>query len=97
VAAADGRLSAQANNPREVAFAREWQKEHAQSDMLAQLCEPVAVDHHVRIARGTLVQWLGSNVGMSFLREALGKCGYEIVQSDLDHRISDLEIASKLP
>ncbi len=33
---------------------------------------------HMMIA--TVVQWLGTNVGMSFLRTALNKCGYDIVR-----------------
>ena len=28
----------------------------------------------------TVIQWLGSNVGFYFLREALADCGYEIVK-----------------
>ena len=28
----------------------------------------------------TVIQWLGSNVGFSFLQEALGKCGFMIVE-----------------
>lgn len=30
----------------------------------------------------TVIQWLGSNCGMSFLREALKKAGYKIVEVD---------------
>lgn len=33
-----------------------------------------------RFVAATVVQWLGSNCGMSFLREALAKCGYTIVK-----------------
>lgn len=36
-------------------------------------------DRDRRIA-ATLMQWLGSNVGFSFLQEALAKCGYKIVK-----------------
>lgn len=28
----------------------------------------------------TVVQWLGSNIGMSFLEESLERCGYKIVE-----------------
>jgi len=30
------------------------------------------------IVAATVIQWLGSNVGMSFLEESLGSCGYRI-------------------
>ena len=33
-----------------------------------------------RIVAATVVQWLGSNCGMSFLREALRRCGYRVVE-----------------
>lgn len=33
-----------------------------------------------RIVAATLVQWLGSNVGFSFIEESLRLCGYEIVR-----------------
>lgn len=33
-----------------------------------------------RIVAATVVQWLGSNVGMSFLEMALKRCGYKIVK-----------------
>jgi len=32
-----------------------------------------------RIVAATIVQWLGSPVGFSFLNEAIKKCGYRIV------------------
>lgn len=39
------------------------------------LGEPTERD---RIVAETLVQWLGSNVGLSFLREALNRSGFEL-------------------
>lgn len=27
----------------------------------------------------TVIQWLGSNVGMSFIKEALNSCGYDVI------------------
>jgi hypothetical protein len=35
-----------------------------------------------RMIVATIIQWLGSNVGFSFLHEALRRCGYTIVQSE---------------
>lgn len=32
-----------------------------------------------RMIVATVIQWLGSNCGFAFLREALNKCGYDIV------------------
>lgn len=31
-----------------------------------------------RIIAGTIAQWLGSNVGMSFIKQSLKRCGYRI-------------------
>lgn len=28
----------------------------------------------------TVVQWLGSNIGMDFIRSALSKCGYDVIR-----------------
>lgn len=33
-----------------------------------------------RMIVATVIQWLGSNVGMEFLRGALERCGYEIIE-----------------
>jgi len=33
-----------------------------------------------RLIAATLVQWMGTNCGLSFLREALSKSGYKIVK-----------------
>lgn len=33
---------------------------------------------HDRVVAAAVIQWLGSNVGFDFLREALHACGYEI-------------------
>lgn len=36
-----------------------------------------------RVVASTIVQWLGSNVGFSFLEEALKRCGYRIVKAEV--------------
>ncbi len=33
-----------------------------------------------RFIAATVIQWLGTNCGMAFLKEALDKCGLKIVQ-----------------
>lgn len=33
-----------------------------------------------RVIAATVIQWLGSNVGFSFLQKALNMCGYKIVK-----------------
>lgn len=35
-----------------------------------------------RMIVATVIQWLGSNVGMGFLEAALDKCGYKIIEKD---------------
>lgn len=30
----------------------------------------------------TVIQWMGSNVGMSFLQKSLRKCGYIVIKKD---------------
>lgn len=71
------RLAPEQGNPREVAFAEQWAREHEHHDLLAILLaeSPTEEERH---AVATVIQWLGSNVGMSFLREALERCGMRI-------------------
>lgn len=65
------RLKPNQDNPREVAFAVKWAEEnkHPGQNILAHLI-PGYTDRDARVA-ATIVQWLGSNVGMSFLKEAM--------------------------
>lgn len=81
------RLTKAADNPREVAFAKEWQKENIPGGMtetdytldrlLWDTSEPSERD---AVVAATVIQWLGSNVGMSFLRNALARVGMVIVE-----------------
>lgn len=71
------RLSKQADNPREVAFANRWKIEAPR--VMDRIVDPSGTHSYDAVA-ATVTQWLGSNVGMSFLREALGDCGYLIVE-----------------
>ena len=72
------RLSAKADNPREVAFARQWAKENeddrpgTQSSVgnILRTLVPDAGQRDATVA-ATLMQWLGSNVGMCFLCDVI--------------------------
>lgn len=90
------------HNPREVAFAHQWDKEHCWHDILQSLCsqecgpddegavrvlDPICnhkrfplgnVTGRDRIVAATVIQWLGSNVGMCFLEDALRQCSYRV-------------------
>jgi hypothetical protein len=65
------RLDPKQDNPREVTFAHLWQEEHdraARRDIVGHLI-PDLTERDVSVA-ATIIQWLGSNVGMSFLHDA---------------------------
>jgi len=64
------RLNPNQDNPREVAFAEQWSKEQAEGRVLGHL---IGNDFTVRDATvaATVIQWLGSNVGMSFLEDVI--------------------------
>jgi hypothetical protein len=95
------------HNPREVAFADQWDQELEYHDILQSLCSqecsrdaegavrvfdpcgcnykryPVgAITERDRIITATVIQWLGSNVGLAFLQESLRRCGYDVVKRD---------------
>ena len=104
------RLREACNNPREFAFAKQWEAEQtykileclfevpatkdtpsatrvfsrAMANPDQWICLPLGdspSDRDCRLA-ATLMQWLGSNVGMAFLQDALKRCGYKIEKSD---------------
>lgn len=69
------RLKRDQNNPREVAFADQWELENQQGDIMMRLMGNGArntqpTPEQVTTA-ATVVQWLGSNVGTSFIREVI--------------------------
>jgi hypothetical protein len=72
------RLAPEQNNPREVAFAELWQHEQL-THLLDQLLglKRELTQRECTVA-ATVIQWLGSNVGMNFLRMSLDKVGYTI-------------------
>ncbi len=86
------RLRPDRGNPREQVFAKLWAKEngrpHTRHQLLAYLLHSDTdglvqywnlTQEEATIA-ATGVQWLGSNVGWSFLLDRLEECGYEIVE-----------------
>ncbi len=73
------RLHPDSANPREVAFAAEWdranggeQERHPYFTPLVHHIVPNATQRDLQVA-ATVVQWLGTNVGMGFLREVIEK------------------------
>ena len=76
-----------ASNPREMAFLRAWQEQQklshtlqwllcVSSDQQDQERDLTQVEAH---CAATLMQWLGSPVGFSFLEDALKRCGMKAV------------------
>jgi hypothetical protein len=71
------------DNPREVEFARNWQRENDLVDTLAKLLSPIEANSRIPrtliprpsqrdiAVAATVIQWLGSNVGMEFLRQVI--------------------------
>lgn len=84
-------------NIRERVFAERWMFEHKRTDLLRLLFERTPINlllpYHPRIiltardrfVAATVIQWLGSNVGFSFLQECLEKFGYKVVRTE-DYR-----------
>lgn len=74
------------DNPHEEIFAEEWEK-LAKNDLLGYILsvdnrkDGVESQRDATVA-ATVIQWLGSPVGWSFLRETVEKCGYDLVRKD---------------
>lgn len=60
------RLAPSQDNPREAAFAAQWAKEQRDGRILDHLIGNDCSPRDAMVA-ATVIQWLGSNVGMSFL------------------------------
>lgn len=70
------------NNP-EKTFAFEWREESKHLNTLFTnrgLDLELKVDSKTRFISATIIQWLGSNIGWSFLQRVLDKEGYKIVK-----------------
>jgi hypothetical protein len=73
-------------NPREEIFAKAWLEKQTQCHTLQWLlCASPEQDTQERdltqpeaTCAATLMQWLGSPVGFSWLEETVRKCGYEL-------------------
>ena len=102
------RLAKDRDNPREVAFVRQWHHEHDGNDLLSELLrvscdrndperqggilgDPLGYFYKYplgktterdRIVAETVIQWLGSNVGLDFVRCSLRKCGYALTKQN---------------
>jgi hypothetical protein len=101
------RLEPNQNNPREIAFIKQWRHENKYTDILYRLmsipCGPDDPERDIhtfgyptklplgqpqkrdRIIVETVLQWLGSNVGFDFVRQALERAGYVIRRKDTDN------------
>jgi len=68
------RLAKNALNPREVAFADQWEEENAVGDILSWLLgdgvKKATPSERDREVAATVIQWLGSNIGLSFIIES---------------------------
>lgn len=73
------------NNP-EKSFSFQWQKEQSKnlSNLLMNnsLGIKIKTTPKTRIIAATIIQWLGSNIGMNFLKTVLKEEGYEIKKID---------------
>jgi len=70
-------------NPLEAALARRWEEVNEPNPHLGVMLEaltPGYVQQDATVA-ATVVQWLGSQVGLEFLRSSLSEGGYELVAS----------------
>ena len=83
------RLHPDADNPREVAFAEQWVQENqprtqSMANYGTALSALLGGDYQPRdeVIVATMFQWLGSNVGFSFLRDALNRAGYVVEEKN---------------
>lgn len=84
-------------NPMEEAFALEWQDQCANGANLEYLLSsdnrPNVVDLRDQTTANTVIQWLGSPVGQSFLTSVMAKKGSERF---LEYLVGDPSIREKL-
>lgn len=72
----------------EAAFARAWdeQQRHSMPDVL---CRSEQLTRNGRVLAATMIQWLGTNVGFSFLCEVLRKKGYVVAENYVYQQAAD--------
>lgn len=61
-------------NPREAAFIAQWRKEQKDGDILRHLIGPYTA-RDAQVA-ATVIQWLGSNVGICFIEETIRRSAH---------------------
>ena len=64
------RLHPAADNDREVSFAEQWKDQNSGMCHTLLYLIPDCTERDATVA-ATIIQWLGSNVGMAFLREVI--------------------------
>ncbi len=81
------------SNHVEKAFADEWEKANIPDRcinngfgileaVMYSRNDPRKITKEEIVTASTIIQWLGSNVGFCFLKDALGRCDYQIVRKD---------------
>lgn len=106
------RLDPKQKNPRERIFARKWEKENERnllhhlmfvSDETGKSKLAYALNARDAKIAATVIQWLGTNIGFSFIRECLDEMGFDlelkpkvleccaIMQDQIDHRCDKCE------
>lgn len=69
-------------NPLEAQFSKSWMAANDHSPQLPGVLHQLVPGFHARDAEvaATVVQWLGSEVGFAFLRQALAEAGYAVTE-----------------
>ncbi len=88
------RLAKEAGNPREVAFAKEWKKRNSGSRTLLDYLQGDGqktwnVTQDQATLAATIIQWLGTDVGMGFIADVANAC--PAVRQNLVDRVPDLK------
>lgn len=67
-------------NHTEESFHKQWTQGDTNSyaNSLNSLCGNIGINNRDKVVAATIIQWLGSNVGMEFLASALKKSGYKV-------------------
>lgn len=68
-------------NPQEASLAKAWEAVNAPNPHLTPMLESLMPGHtqEQATAAATVIQWMGSEVGMDFLQRALAQCGWQLV------------------
>jgi hypothetical protein len=84
------RLHPSAGNPQEVIFAEHWERRNTGYEATLKWLlgennrQAEAVTDRERAVAATVIQWLGSPVGFSFLEAAMKDCGYELREKEAE-------------